>query len=143
MNSVTTAQRSLARWLLQQDTTPGDGRAVADAAAHAWDKLSPRLANIFTIAGSHGLAKRAIYVAQRDFPLLRGAEGELGLSGLRAAMADIETSEAELIAEAVLAKIIALTVNFIGEDLALRAVRDVWPDAPLGEEDQPRQEALS
>ncbi|MEO6397683.1 MAG: hypothetical protein ABIP13_04380, partial [Tepidiformaceae bacterium] len=111
---------------------------MADAAARAWDKLAPRLANIFTIAGSQGLAKRAIYLAQKDFPLLRGAERELGLNGLRAAMADMETSEAELLAEAVLAEIIALTVNFIGEDLALRAVRDVWPDAPLREADQPR-----
>ena len=119
---------------------PEDGRAVADAAVNAWGKLSPRLANIFTIAGSDGLAKRAIFLAQRDFPALRGAESEPGLNGLRAALADFERAQAELVAETVLANIIALTVNFIGEELSLRAVRDVWPDAPLREENQPRQE---
>lgn len=142
MNTVTPAQRSLARWLLQQDVTPEDGRAVAESAARAWDKLSPRLAHIFTVAGSRGLAKRAIFLAQRDFPLLRGAQGEFGLDGLSSAIGELDKSEAEQVAEAVLANIIALTVTFIGEDLSLRAMRDVWPDASLRDEDQPQEATL-
>ena len=142
MNSVTPAQLRLAQWLLQQESAGRDEpAAAADAAALAWDKLSPRLANIFTIAGTHGIAKRAIYLAQRNFPLLRGVEGEMGLNGLRGAMAEIDESEAAHAAAAVLANVIALSVTFIGEDLSLRAIRDVWPDAPLGEEDPLRQEA--
>jgi hypothetical protein len=137
MNPVTPAQLNLARWLLERDavgrTQPAD---AGQAAERVWEKLSQRLERIFTIAGCDSLASRAIYLAQREFPFLAAARREPGLRGLPGALGEKAPAEtdARAAAAAVLGNVVALLVTFIGEQLAIRVIREVWPDAPFTNE---------
>lgn len=144
MNRVTEPQRQLATWVLLHEAGEHDDSA-ADAALRAWDKLSRRLARIFTVSGCDALATRAVYLAQSEFPALAAAIGgpNLGLDGLPRALAETEPPEAFAAAASVFAAMVALLVTFIGEELALRAIRDVWPGAPLLAFEQSGQEASS
>jgi len=142
LTRTTEPQRQLATWLLLHEADERDASA-ADGASRAWEKLSARLARIFTTAGCDALATRAIYLAQADFPVLVALGGpSLGLEGLPRALAGTEQTEAFEAATAILGNVIALLITFIGEDLALRAIRDVWPGAPVAFE-QSGQEASS
>jgi len=142
LTRTTEPQRQLATWLLLHEADERDASA-ADGASRAWEKLSARLARIFTTAGCDALATRAIYLAQADFPVLVALGGpSLGLDGLPRALAETEQTEAFEAATAILGNVIALLITFIGEELALRAIRDVWPGAPVAFE-QSGQEASS
>ena len=142
MTRTTEPQRQLATWLLLHEAGERDASA-ADGASRVWAKLSARLARIFTAAGCDALATRAIYLAQADFPVLVALGGpSLGLEGLPRALAETDQTEAFEAATAILGNVIALLITFIGEELALRAIRDVWPGAPVAFE-QSGQEASS
>jgi hypothetical protein len=60
---------------------------------------------------------------------------------------DVEAGEAGKGLLAVLGTLLDLLVKFIGEDLTVRLVREVWPDLPLREPGRPAnsdvQEAAS
>jgi len=142
LTRTTEPQRQLATWLLLHEADERDASA-ADGASRAWEKLSARLARIFTTAGCDALATRAIYLAQADFPVLVALGGpSLGLERLPRALAETDHTEAFEAATAILGNVSALLITFIGEDLALRAIRDVWPGAPVAFE-QSGQEASS
>jgi len=144
VSRVTEPQRQLATWLLLHEAGDRDDSA-ADGALRVWVKLSARLARIFTVSGCDALAARAIYLAQADFPALAAAIGgpSLGLDGLPRALAETEEPEAFEAAVAVLGNVNALLVTFIGEELALRTIRDVWPGAAVLAFEQAGQEASS
>jgi hypothetical protein len=125
VGAVTPAQRELALWLLEDGM--GDARdpeALLDAADGACQKLYRRLAKLVTVVGYQALLSRALHLARGEFPFLDGVragapEGDC-LDGLRAALTSV------------LANVIELLTIFIGDDLALRLVRDIWPNAPYG-----------
>lgn len=145
MDIVTPAQRDLARWLLAQEL--GDApaaEALPDAAERACQKLCQRLARMLTAAGCQALLTRALHLARGEFPFLdgvrAGATADAYLDGLRAKAEGIEPATIHDALTAILAGVIGLLTTFIGEGLVLRAVRDVWPDAPFGGVG-PREEA--
>ena len=144
MSRVTGPQRQLATWLLLHEAVDRDDSA-AGGALRVWVKLSARLARIFTVSGCDALATRALYLAQADFPALAAAIGgpSPGLDNLPRALAETAETEASEAAAAVLGNVIALLVTFIGEELALRTIRDVWPGAPVLAFEQAGQEASS
>ena len=82
-----------------------------------------------------------MHLAQAEVPALErvtvdalatGAEG--GLHGVREfARASGDAGAAEAGLSAILAHVIGLLVTFIGEDLALRLIRDAWPELPDGQ----------
>ena len=131
MAELTSAEVRLARWILAEEMSGAEAEALADGAARAWLKLSSRLQHIFTVAGCEALGRRAVYLAQDDFPFLRGSAGTIGFDGFAEAFDAQDEQQARAATEAVYANLINLLVTFIGEDLALRALRDVWPGASL------------
>ncbi len=142
MANVTPAQRRLAKWLLAQEMGGEEqGAAVAEAAGRAWERLSRRLANMFTSTGSQSLGKRAVYLARDEFPFLSDVRGAITLDALPSALDGEDREQAAAAAEAVYANLIGLLVTFIGESLALRALHDVWPGASLHDSDAADQEA--
>lgn len=86
-------------------------------------------------AGLQALIARAIQIAARDHPWLAqvkvGTTSGCALAGLSEAADRIELPDAEAGFAALLATIVWLLVTFIGEELALRFLRQAWPGAPL------------
>ena len=102
------------------------GPPVADGreAARVCEKLGVPLARLAGIDGFRSLLSRAAAMAKSDLPappaVRVGADGALeGLDG---------NGEAGL---AVVAHLLGLLVTFIGEPLALRLVRDTWPESTV------------
>jgi hypothetical protein len=137
VDAVTPAQRELALWLLEEET--GDDRgpeALVDAADVACQKLGRRLTRLITVAGYQALLSRALHLARSEFPFLDGVragpvEGDC-FEGLRAKAKGRDPEVLQAALATVLANVIGLLTTFIGVDLTLRLVRDVWPDAPYG-----------
>lgn len=123
---------NLAKWILAEEAD-GPDAATADVAARAWERLSRRISQLFTVSGSQSLGKRAVYLAKDDFPFLMDANGNIPLERLGPVLEGRDEEQAAAAAETVYAHLIGLLVTFIGEDLAMRAIRDVWPGASLHE----------
>ncbi|MGD9892654.1 MAG: hypothetical protein AB7R89_13470 [Dehalococcoidia bacterium] len=144
MNAVTPAQRNLARWLLAQELGTVPEVALPDAAERACQKLGRRLTRLVTEVGYQALLARALHLARGEFPVLdevrAGRLADVCLDGLPARAA-VEPATLREALTAVLAAIIGLLVTFIGGDLTLRVVHDVWPEAPFGGMDLLGEEA--
>ena len=52
----------------------------------------------------------------------------------------MESSRAAEAFKAVLAILIALLISFVGEDLTLRVLREVWPELPMPQSVQPTRQ---
>jgi hypothetical protein len=102
----------------------------------AWlvsEKLRPRLAMFMGAVGFQALLFRALMLANAEVPWLRlvhvkADESLEGPNELGAQVAPDEILEGCVV---LLAQLLGLLVAFIGEDLTLRLVREVWPKKPL------------
>ena len=113
------------------------------AAFPVCEKLRPRLVTLMGNTGFRALLSRALARATLDVPSLRAvqveADGSLaGVDKLEVQAAPEELAKGSVV---LLAHLLGLLVTFIGETLALRLVREVWPKLPLddfdlGEEDK-------
>ncbi len=135
---TTAAQRDLARWLLEEELSGRQGPyALAEAAERACQKLSGRVATLVTTTGYGALFARALFLTRADFPFLSsvqaGAVPENCFDGLRDGVSGVAGAELRDGLAAVLAGVIGLLATFIGDDLTVRLVRDVWPAAPFDE----------
>ena len=102
------------------------------AACLVSEKLQPRLATLMGNLGFRSLLSRALVLANADVPWLRAvhvnAEGSFeGLPELGAQLDPDEIFEGCVV---LLAQLLGLLVAFIGEDLTLRLVGEVWPKLP-------------
>lgn len=96
---------------------------VAAAADRAFEKLRDELETLVGPGGSSALNRRARSLARREFPFLDGDNGKTGQG----------FDQAEAANAAVLAQLMSLLVNLLGEDLGLRPVRRIWPDVASSE----------
>jgi hypothetical protein len=148
MPEMSPAAQVLARRVLRHEAGGrAEPAALAEAAERADARLRERLASLIGQTGYTTLVARAVYLAQAEVPALEhvtvdalatGGDpaegGEGGLHGVREfarGVGDAGAAEAGL--SAILAHVIGLLVTFIGEDLALRLVRDAWPELPDGQ----------
>src|SRR6185312_7598971 len=97
------------------------------------DKLRPQLAALMGTVGFRALASRALALANAEVPWLRAvhvkADGSFeGLAELEAQVDPEEIFEGGIV---LLAQLLGLLVAFIGEDLTLRLVREVWSKLSL------------
>ena len=99
------------------------------AGFYACEKLRPPLATLMGNAGFHALMSRALLLAQREVPWLRGAH--LNVDGSFEGLAELDSQvDPQEIAEGrivLLAQLLGLLVAFIGEDLTMRLTREIWP----------------
>jgi hypothetical protein len=105
----------------------------APAALLVSEKLRPHLASLMGKVGFRELLSRALALANAEVPWLRAmhvkADGSFeGLDKLAAHVDPDEISEGRVV---LLAQLLGLLVTFIGEDLTLRLVREVWPKLSL------------
>jgi hypothetical protein len=101
------------------------------------EKLRPHLATLVGKAGYRALLLRAVALASAEVPWLRGiqvkADGSFeGLEELHAKLAPEEFNKGRSV---LLAHLLGLLVAFIGENLTVRLVREIWPKVPLDDLD--------
>jgi hypothetical protein len=101
------------------------------------EKLRPHLATLMGKVGFRALLSRALVLTNAEVPWLRAlhvnADGSLeGLDELDAQVDPKEIFEGRVV---LLAQLLGLLVAFIGENLTLRLVREVWPKLSLNDLD--------
>jgi len=125
--------QALARLLLADEA--GGAGVSADAAERAFEKLRLHLSKVLGPEGFRVLVRRAVTLAQAEFPWLRIVEvrSDGSLTGLSAAAAAARTdgsvAEADGGIVATLAHFLGLLEAFLGPDLTRRLVHSVWPEA--------------
>ena len=103
----------------------------------AFEKLRPHLATLMGNAGFRALLSRSLALANEEVPWLRAvhvkADGSLeALEQLETQVGPDEFMEGRVV---LLAQLLGLLMAFIGENLTLRLVREVWPKLSLDDLD--------
>jgi hypothetical protein len=98
-------------------------------AFRACEKLRPPLATLLGNAGFSALLSRALALATMEVKWLGVVTVDAGgaLEGLAEPQATISPAESARGGVVLLAQLLGLLATFIGEDLTLRLVREVWP----------------
>ncbi len=134
------ARLAARRVLLHEAAGRAEPAALAEAADRADARLRGRLVDLIGAIGYAALIARAVRLARAEVPVLERVTGDMGaeggLWGVRELTEDARISgdpaEAEAALTAILAHVIGLLIMFIGEDLALRLVREAWPELAHG-----------
>ncbi len=137
MSRASTPQmRNVAKRLMAYETGGNKSSETQNPMAfHCCDKLLRRLTTLMGYAGYRALLSRAL--ASSEVRMLHGvhvkADGSLeGLEDLHVQLAPGEFVEARVV---LLAELLEWLVAFIGEDLTLHLVREVWPNIPINDLD--------
>ena len=123
----------LARRLLEHEAGGArDADARAAAVEGACRKLSDELETLVGRGGVAALLGRAVSLAKREFPYLATvrvqADTPLSFEALRESLRGRTPEEAEAASASLLANLLGLLANLLGEDLGLRPVTSVWPN---------------
>jgi hypothetical protein len=107
---------------------------LVDAIERVCQALHTQLAPLVSTAGFNALIGRAVKLAAREYPVLAATSvitaPNCSIDGLRQAAEGRSPTEVADALVAILANFIWLLVIFIGENLGLRKVHEVWPDVP-------------
>jgi hypothetical protein len=146
MNNVPPRLADFARRLFEHEAE-GHERTqdFVDAMERACRALHAQLAPLVSAPGVAALLARAVTLAGREFPFLVAA-GELitptcSVDGLRQAVDGHAPAEAADALVAILANFLWLLVTFIGENLGVRKVQEVWPAVPFTPPSAPSEKA--
>jgi hypothetical protein len=122
--------RDFAGRLIAIDATGRKSRGTAIPTAFlACEKLRPPLATLLGNVGFSALLSRALALAATEVKWLDVVHVDAGgaLEGLTEPQAKISPAESARGGVVLLAQLLGLLATFIGEDLTLRLVREVWP----------------
>jgi hypothetical protein len=100
------------------------------AACLVIDRLRPQLTTLMGNMGFRALLSRTLALANSDFPWLRAVhvKAEGSLEGLDELDGKVDPDEIFEGCAVLLAQLLELLAAFIGENLTLRLVREVWPN---------------
>ncbi len=106
-------------------------------AFEGYEKLRPQLVTLMGNGGYRALLSRALALAKAEVPRLQtvrvNEDGALeGLAELHAQLKPDEFLESSVI---LLTQMLGLMVAFIGENLTLRLMHEVWPKVPINDLD--------
>jgi hypothetical protein len=138
MSRAAPKMRNFAERLIAYETRgKKSSRTKSPAAFTVCEKLRPHLATLVGKGGFHALFARALALASAEVPWLRAlrvdADGSLqGLDELPAHVDAKQILEGKVV---LAAQLLGLLVAFIGENLTVRLVREVWPNVPLDDLD--------
>ena len=117
------------------------------AAFHVCEKLRPHLATLMGSTGFCAFLSRALALAVKEVPRLSTVQVKPDgtFSGLDAPGMQVHTEKLAEGGIVLVARMLGLLETFIGEDLTLRMLNEVWPKLTLsalffGEEDQNEKE---
>ena len=113
-----------------------DAASLAAAAEGACQKLSGELEPLVGRGGVAALLGRAVNLTRREFPFLAGVrlqtDAPPSFAALHESLQGRSPAEAEAASVALLANLVGLLINLLGEDLGLRPVVNVWPNVLAG-----------
>ena len=138
MSRATPQMRNFAKRLIA-DEARGNKPAAAKNATDfdPGEKLRPSLTTLMGNGGYHALLSHALALAQAEVSWLRAvhvkADGSLeGVGEHHPQLDPDELFESRVV---LLAQLLGLLVAFIGRNITLRLVREVWPKASLDDLD--------
>lgn len=147
MSQVTPAMRVLARRLLvieARNRDESDDAAVSgEAALRVFEKMRVHLTKLIGVTGYQALVARALALARTNLPSLGGTVRVTADGALARGDAAAEGRTADEAAEGygeILTHLLSLLTAFVGGDLTLRLMRDVWSEASLSEKDSDAEE---
>ena len=129
----------LARRIVEQEVGGSpDSSAAAAAVETACRRLREHLLDLLGSGGVFALLKRALHLAQREQSLL----AEVAVSGdsagcfinLTESLAAGTAEEATAAAATILTHMFDLLVMLLGEDLGMKPIRKLWPQATTATE---------
>ena len=135
---------ALAHSVLRGAASPASP-ALAATFEQRYTQMRRRLVDLLGPMGFAALFSRALYLAQETYPALEtiglelvpGAADRTGeLRGANAFAADRTPEETEVALTGILVAFSGLLHLFIGEDLALRLLREAWSTAPTDSGDE-------
>ena len=124
----------LARRIVEREAGGSTDPAAAAAAVEtACQRLRADLVDLLGSGGVSALLRRALHLAQREQALLAqvavSGEPAACFTGLSAALARSGEEEATAAAAVVLTHILDLLVMLLGEELGMKPIRKLWPQA--------------
>jgi len=131
MRHTTPRMRDFAERLIAFETKGSKSSSAAIATPFlACEKLGTSLATLLGSVGFSALLSRALVLARQEVRWLRAlrVNDDGSLEGLAAPPAEVARAESLRGAVVLLAQLLVLLATFIGEDLTLRLVREVWPE---------------
>jgi hypothetical protein len=130
MRRAPSKTRGFAERLIAYETKVGESPdSTVPSAFLVCEKLRPLLATLLGNVGFSALLSRALTLAGSEVSWLRALRvGPAGsLEGFSEPQAHVSPDETVRGAVAVVAQLLGLLGAFIGEDLTLRFVREIWP----------------
>jgi hypothetical protein len=128
--------RLLARAILHHEGTGPTVEERLDAARRVLLELVGRLGPLVGVGGFHLLLQRALKRATVEHPWLAGVETVPADPGLLGGAAESargrEPEEVAAALETIVAELIGLIARFLGADLAVRLVRQSFPEVAQG-----------
>jgi hypothetical protein len=125
--------RSLAGRIIAHETKAISPDSNQTALFHVCDRLRPHLAMLMGNGGFRAVLARALAVSSAEVPWLVavqvGTDGTF--EGWDRPEAEVDAEEMTEGSVLLIAHLLGLLVAFIGDNLTLRLVRDVWPTLSL------------
>jgi hypothetical protein len=132
--------RKTARQLLAHEAGAGKPSDVTiPAAIRVCEKLRRPLSTLAGASGFHALLGRALTLAKAQDPHLVGTRVQP--DGSLESFGEPRNNDGGQAGLALIAQLLGLLDAFIGQDLTLRLVADVWPDLPVIEAAEPDGES--
>ena len=134
MSRATPSMRHFAKRLIIFETRQNPSVATKLRPAFTIpEKLRPHLVALMGNGGFEALLARALALAKTEVPWLRPVHVNAGgaMQGLEEIPAQIGPDEFLEGRVVLLAQLLGLLVAFIGEDLTMRLLRDIWPHAQI------------
>lgn len=120
------------RLIAYEDWRANGSDSAVPVAFPVCEKLRPHLANLMGTIGFRALLLRALARAEAELPVMHTMHvREDGSLALRES--SVDPHEFDLGNEVVVAELLGLLVDFIGEKLTLRILCEVWPTLALNE----------
>ena len=108
---------------------------LAEALEVCCQRLHKRLDPLVGAGGFRALLDRALFLAKKEHPWLKGVEIQAypgcELRGLNEAMTGRQPAEIKETLTIILANVIWLLVTFIGEDIVYDLIEEAWPDMKI------------
>jgi len=125
----------LARSILAREGGDGpEADALRRASDRLFDRLLTQLARLVGVTGSVALFARAVHLVRIEFsfldPMQLGTTPDACREALTQALQTVAPEQARDGVVALLAHCLGLLASFIGDDLVLILVREIWPDLP-------------